>query len=358
MSSIQEFDYEVDPERIALAPAEPRSSAKLMVVSRGTGEITHSVFSSLPGFLRAGDLVIFNSSEVLRARFLAKKKNGKQIEGIFVSAMGDHVSVWLKGNLKPGDLLHFESLPPVQVISRSERDAVLDISPARFLAWLKDFGQVPLPPYIRKERERKNFNEGLVQDHQAYSTVFAEEGRSGSIAAPTASLHFDEALLSHMKAAGVEIGFVKLHVGLGTFEPVDVDQLDQHQMHREMVEVPLETQKQIVQVRANGGRVIAVGTTVMRSLESAVLSPSWGKAELVYETDLFIRPPYIFRVVDGLITNFHWPRSTLLVLVATFLEAQRGSCPVYLQHRWKEAYAAALTQDYKLFSYGDGMLIL
>jgi S-adenosylmethionine:tRNA ribosyltransferase-isomerase len=358
VSSIQDFDYNVDPERIALAPAEPRSSAKLMVVSRETGEVSHSKFSSLPVFLRAGDLLIFNSSEVLRARFLAKKQNGKQIEGIFISAIGHQISVWLKGKVKAGESIYFEDLPPVKVISRAERDAVLDILPAHFLAWLKNFGQVPLPPYIRKERERKKFNEKLVQDQQAYSTVFAEAGRSGSIAAPTASLHFDEMLLSQIKTAGVEIGFIKLHVGLGTFEPVDVDQLDQHQMHREMVEVPLETQTRIAQVRANGGRVIAVGTTVMRSLESAVLSPSWGKAELVYETDLFIRPPYIFRTVDGLVTNFHWPRSTLLVLIATFLEAQRGSCPAHLQHRWREAYAAAFTQDYKLFSYGDGMLIL
>ncbi len=358
MSSIQDFDYQVDPERIALAPAEPRSSAKMLVVSRESGDLAHSVFSSLPSFLRAGDLVIFNSSEVLRARFLATKSNGKQIEGIFISASGENVLTWIKGSVKAGESLHFENLPPITIISRSERDAILGITPARFLAWLKDFGQVPLPPYIRKERERKKFNEQNVQDQQAYSTVFSEAGRSGSIAAPTASLHFDESLLAQLKATGIEIGFVKLHVGLGTFEPVDVDQIEQHHMHREMVEVSLDIQRRVEEVRAKGGRVIAVGTTVMRSLESAILHPSWGQTELVYETDLFIRPPYIFRAVDGLITNFHWPRSTLLVLVATFLEARQGSCPGKLHHRWREVYAAAFTEDYKLFSYGDGMLIL
>jgi len=358
VSSIQDFDYEVDSDRIALAPAEPRSSAKLLVVSRESGELTHSVFSSLPFLLRQGDLVIFNSSEVLRARFLAKKSNGKQIEGIFISSIGGNVLVWIKGNVKAGESLHFQNLPAIKVISRSERDAVLEIAPSQFLAWLKDFGQVPLPPYIRKERERKKFNGDLIQDQSAYSTVFAQTGRSGSIAAPTASLHFDETLLSRIKSAGIEIGFVKLHVGLGTFEPVDSDQLEQHKMHREMVEIPLEVQQRVAEVRAKGGRVIAVGTTVMRSLESAVLSPLWGTSELVYETDLFIRPPYIFRAVDGLVTNFHWPRSTLLVLVATFLEAQQGACPSHLQHRWRGVYEAAFTKDYKLFSYGDGMLIL
>lgn len=358
MSSIQEFDYAVDERRIALSPADPRSSAKMMMIDRSSGRIEHSVFASLPHFLRKGDLVVFNSSEVLRARFLARKTTGAELEGIFVSAEGDQVSVWLKGKVKEGDLLNLRDRDAVRVISRTDRGAILDVSANEFLSWLKIHGEVPLPPYIRKERQRQKFDQTKIVDQKDYQTVFAEPGGLGSIAAPTASLHFDESLLCQIKAAGVNIEFVKLHVGLGTFEPVDVDRLDQHKMHSEMVEIPLEVQRRVQMTREGGGRVIAVGTTVMRSLESGILDSRWGQSALVYETDLFIRPPYIFRAVDGLITNFHWPRSTLLVLVATFLEAQKGCCPLTLEHRWRQLYGEAFARDYRLFSYGDGMLIL
>jgi S-adenosylmethionine:tRNA ribosyltransferase-isomerase len=341
------YEYDLPPELIAQSPAERREDSRLLVMNRVTGNVSHRRFSELPGLLHSGDLLVLNNTRVVPARLIGfRKATGGKWEGLFLKA--EPSGEWrligqTRGTLKPGELLVIPSAdqkPPLE-LELIDRHAGGEWT-ARCLSkegvWevLSQYGRPPLPPYIERDSDEPT-------DIERYQTVFASQ--PGAVAAPTAGLHFTPELLQACRDRGVQTAFVTLHVGLGTFRPVAVDDLSQHVMHDEWAELSEPTAVAVRETRARGGRVIAVGTTSVRTLESASSSgevQAWSG-----ETNLFIRPPYRFRSVDGLITNFHLPRSTLLMLVSAFA----GREPVL------HAYAEAITQRYRFFSYGDAMFL-
>lgn len=347
------YDYELPQERIAQNPAFPRDSAQLLVVDSPTHH-THRVFRDLPERLRPGDLLIMNNTRVIPARLYGRKPSGASVEVLLLEERQNNT--WLAlvkpgKRLKPGARIFFE--PQRRRGHREEIESlsatVLETDEAtggRLLQFevpmlgvsliqlLDVFGQVPLPPYITDSQA----------EMEQYQTVYAQQ--PGAIAAPTAGLHFTPELLSRLQERGIEQAFVTLHVGVGTFRPVEVEDVTTHKMHGEWVEVSVETVEQIRATQAKGGRIIAVGTTVVRALEGAAqsgqLQPFCGK------TNLFIYPGYQWRVVEGLITNFHLPRSSLLMLVSALIGRQR------LLALYQEAIAFC----YRFYSFGDAMLIL
>jgi S-adenosylmethionine:tRNA ribosyltransferase-isomerase len=352
--SLAGYDYELPQERIAQNPAYPRDSARLLVVDSPIHH-THRVFRDLPELLRPGDLLVMNNTRVIPARLYGHKASGARVEVLLLEER-QHNN-WL-ALVKPGKRLQ----PGTKIVFETERDrrqlttrpspllsaTVLETDEAtggRLLQFdvpsgvsliqlLDSFGQVPLPPYITDSQA------GL----EAYQTVYAQ--RPGAVAAPTAGLHFTPRLLDRLQEQGINSAFVTLHVGVGTFRPVEVENVAQHKMHGEWVEVPAETVEQIRATQVKGGRIIAVGTTVVRALEGAAesgqLQPFCGK------TELFIYPGYKWRVIEGLITNFHLPRSSLLMLVSALIGRQR----------LLELYQEAIAASYRFYSFGDAMLIL
>jgi S-adenosylmethionine:tRNA ribosyltransferase-isomerase len=376
-----DFDYELPPELIAQVPAPQRDQSRLLVLHRQSGQIEHRTFHNLPGYLRSGDLLVLNNSRVIPARLRGMNAHtGGKFEILLLAenAINDW---WVM--LRPGKrarvgteivLLDAQGQPcTVQATvldTNSEGHRRLRFAGAPNLAdLLEDLGEVPLPPYIvRPETSR------TMQDRQRYQTVFARP--AGSVAAPTAGLHFTESLLAEIAARGVQVCFLTLHVGLGTFAPVKAETIAAHTMHEERYELGEETARAIDEAKAAGRRVIAVGTTTTRVLESLAnptlqsprTSDSGGPASdfglrssdfpwLVPgagKTRIFISPPYDFKIADALLTNFHLPRSTLLMLVSAFA-APRGTQGRELI---LSAYAAAIRERYRFFSYGDAMLIL
>ena len=334
------FDYDLPEHLIAQTPAANRADARLLVVHRRTGRLAHRFFRDLPEYLNAGDLLVRNNTKVLPARLTGiREKTGGRWEGLYLGERGD---VWellaqTRGFPDAGEILSADrGRLRLELVGRTdERHWLLrPLSPGAAAELLAIHGSIPLPPYIRK---------GLADDADAerYQTVYAAE--SGSVAAPTAGLHFTPELLRELLLREVGIADVTLHVGLGTFAPVKVADPTQHSIHSEWCEVPAVT---LDAIRNCGGRTIAVGTTTVRALESAArLSPRHAYRGA---TDLFIHPPFEFRTVGGLITNFHLPRTTLLLLVQAF----SGSKLL------KAAYAEAVRAEYRFFSYGDAMLIV
>ncbi len=351
-----DFDYNLPPELIAQEPVEPRDASRLMVVDRATGAISHHHFRDLPQFLRPGDLLVYNESRVIPARLFARKRTGGRAEILLLRPRSE--TVWealMRGRaLRPGVRLEILDGPdgsPVgaeaQVVEEGERGMRVLAFDRPALALAEAVGQTPLPPYIRKP----------IPDPERYQTVYART--PGSAAAPTAGLHFTPELLLRLREMGVESVFVTLHVGLDTFRPVEEERPEEHRMHREYCRLLPDAAERINQAKLEGRRVIAVGTTSVRVLETAGLAAVGGCADadscpwrtvIPYEgwTDLYIYPGFRFRVVDGLITNFHLPRSTLLLLVAAF-------CGKPLLDR---AYAEAIRLRYRFYSFGDAMLIL
>ncbi len=337
------YDYDLPPERIAQHSAAERDTSRLMVLRRPTGEITHHIFRDLSNLLNPGDLLVLNDTRVLPARLIGKRdKTGGKWEGLFVRETDDGLWEMLcqtKGKAEVGETFTVDA-GSLRMILRGKVDGHWLMepqphgSPANLLT---TFGHMPLPPYIRKGRDE-------AADRDRYQTVFARA--DGSIAAPTAGLHFTPSLFERLRERGVGWTHVTLHVGLGTFEPIRVDDPAKHVMHHEWSEVSQGAVDAIRQCKARGGRVVAVGTTATRALESAALGGdlhAWRS-----ETNLFIREPFAFRVIDGLITNFHLPRTTLLLLVGAFAGAEL----------LRRAYAAAIAMEYRFYSYGDAMLIL
>jgi S-adenosylmethionine:tRNA ribosyltransferase-isomerase len=336
------LDYELPPHLIAQEPAAERDTARLLVVDRATGALGHHQFRDLPELLFPGDLLVLNDTRVLPARLVGRReRTGGKWEGLFLRQTADGLWELLaqtRGHPMPGEVIVIEP-GPLRLTLRGRTNghwlAEPDPpgSPAELLA---KSGRVPLPPYIRK-------GQAGPADRERYQTVYARS--DGSVAAPTAGLHFTPAVLDRLRARGVETATVTLHVSLGTFKPMKSDDPAGHRMHAEYAEVPVGTVGAAVQCKKRGGRVIAMGTTATRALESAArdgeLRPWTG------ETDLFIYPPYRFRVVDGLITNFHLPRTTLLLLVAAFA----GPDLV------RAAYTEAIRREYRFYSYGDAMLV-
>lgn len=344
MMRTDDFYYELPKELIAQAPSSERDKARLMVVERqGTG-IEHSCFAALPNYLRPGDLLVLNDTKVLPARLLGRRKQtGGRVEILLLSPVGEarwRVLMKRSKRLKVGEELVFGQgeLVGTLVAKEDEGKGLVDFhSEAPFLEVLERVGQVPLPPYISREP--------TDWDRERYQTVYAQ--RLGSAAAPTAGLHFTPQLLETLRAQGVGTAFLTLHIGLGTFRPVQTERIEDHRMHSEFFQVDESCAQAIARVKEEGGRVIAVGTTVVRALEATAKILGEVKAYSGW-TDIFIYPGFEFQVIDGLITNFHLPCSTLLMLVCAFGGHQRIL----------EAYRRAVREKYAFYSYGDGMLII
>ncbi|MCW5609481.1 MAG: tRNA preQ1(34) S-adenosylmethionine ribosyltransferase-isomerase QueA [Rubrivivax sp.] len=338
--TLADFEFDLPPELIAQHPAPVRSGSRLL---DGTGALpADRRFTDLPALLRAGDLLVFNDTRVIKARLLGVKPTGGAVEAL-VERVLPHQEVWAhlraSKSPRPGSLVRFADAFDAQVLGRAgPDDALFHLRfPDDPLVLLQRHGHVPLPPYITHEDD--------ADDERRYQTVFA--ARPGAVAAPTAALHFDEPLLAALAARGVQTARVTLHVGAGTFQPVRVDDLDRHRMHSEWYEVGAGTVDAIRATQAAGGRVLAVGTTTLRALESAALAGGGELRPFSGDTELFIRPGFDFRVVDLLLTNFHLPRSTLLMLVSAFA----GHAHVMALYRH------AVESRYRFFSYGDAMLL-
>ncbi len=349
MNSTSDYDYHLPAELIAQQPVEHRVDSRLMLIDRAKNSIDHYHIRDLPEILSANDLLVCNNSQVLPARLVGRrKKTGGRWQGLFLDF--DEQGIWrllgkTRGKIQVGETVVLEDADnrknvEIKLVARLDNGQWAAEPRSRDHAYelLDRVGRVPLPPYIRG-------GEMEPSDVDRYQTVFAES--PGSVAAPTAGLHFTPNLLKKLEDLGVNRTFVTLHVGVGTFRPVTAEQLDEHVMHTERAWLWSGAAADIDQAKVAGGRVIAVGTTSVRVLESAANATRAVK-EWSGETDLFIRPPYEFKRTDGLLTNFHLPKSTLLVLVRTF-----GGDELL-----KRAYEEAVTEEYRFYSYGDAMLIL
>ena len=334
--NLDDFDYVLPDELIAQAPLDRRTDSRLLRVQP---ELADLHFADLPTLLNPGDLLVFNDTRVLHARLFGTKDTGGQVEVMIERPLGQHealAQIRASKSPKPGTRLHLEGALDVEVLGRAGEFFHLRFPDSDDLvALLERHGRLPLPPYI--ERAAGN------TDESRYQTVYARS--PGSVAAPTAGLHFDEALLARLAVQGINSAFVTLNVGAGTFQPVRVHDLSEHRMHTEAYFVPEATVAAIAATRAAGHRVVCVGTTSMRALESAARTGPLRAGEA--ESDLFILPGYEFQVADGLITNFHLPKSTLLMLVSAFA----GMDTI------RRAYAHAIEQRYRFFSYGDAMFL-
>lgn len=340
MSRLDDYDYPLPQELIAQQGVEPRDASRLMVLHRDSGRLEHRIFREVVEYLRGGDVLVLNQSKVIPARLFAANPHGTPVEVLLVREMSPPAgegrgSLW-EAMLRPArrakGVLHFADGLEAEVIAVEEDGTRVLRFSDNVWEHLEALGQTPLPPYIHEP-----------VDPERYQTVYART--PGSVAAPTAGLHFTPGLLERIRAMGIEVCYLTLHVGPGTFKPLK-DDPDRHTMHAEPYEVPLETAEAVSRAKAEGRRVIAVGTTVVRTLESA-----WEGGQLRAgqgETQLFIRPGFAFRAVDALITNFHLPKSTLLMLVSAFA----GHEPTM------RAYRTAVEQRYRFYSLGDAMLIL
>ncbi|MDD5250458.1 MAG: tRNA preQ1(34) S-adenosylmethionine ribosyltransferase-isomerase QueA [Rhodocyclaceae bacterium] len=333
--TLDDFDYVLPPHLIAQAPLPERAASRLLVMAGAA--LADRSFADLPAMLVPGDLLVMNDTRVLHARLFGRKDSGGQVEVLVERVLGDHeVLAQVRASKPPkaGSALRLEDALDVAVLGREGEFYRLRFSGDAHES-IEHHGRLPLPPYIERA--------AADADEARYQTVFARE--KGSVAAPTAGLHFDEALFARLAARDIETARVTLHVGAGTFQPVRVHNLAEHRMHRERWHLPQATVDAIAAARARGGRVVAVGTTTLRTLESAALAGALAAGG--GETDLFVTPGFHFRVVDLLITNFHLPKSTLLMLVSAF-----GG----VDHI-RAAYAHAIAHGYRFFSYGDAMLI-
>lgn len=333
---LSDFRYELPECQIAQRPLERRGDSRLLFLP-AQGAVEDRVFASLLDLVRPGDLLVFNDTRVVPARLLGNKDSGGRVEILVERVTADDEALAHIRASKPprsgGRLMVGDA--PIEVVGRDDDLYLLRTQGGSFAELMRRYGHVPLPPYIRRVDD--------PHDAERYQTVYAQ--RPGAVAAPTAGLHFDRDMLDRLEAAGIERATVTLHVGAGTFQPVRVDDLDQHRMHSEWLEVGQDAVDAVARARERGGRVVAVGTTSVRSLEAAAAA-----GELTAfrgDTRLFIRPGYRFRVVDALLTNFHLPESTLLMLVCAFAGYARTMA----------AYRHAVAHGYQFFSYGDAMLV-
>lgn len=328
-----DFQFYLPPELIAQQPLPNRSSSRLLQLDGQSGALVDGVFADVSRLLAPGDVLICNDTRVIPARLAARKPTGGAVEILLERVAGPN-QAWaqLRASKALPIGLEMQGAGGTLTILERQEDLFLLAFPGDPLTYCQAHGAIPLPPYIDRLPD--------AADAERYQSVFAK--RPGAVAAPTASLHFDSALLDSLRAAGIGYATVTLHVGVGTFQPVRVDDLSQHRMHAEWVDVPASTLTAIQQARARGGRVVAVGTTVVRALETALAA---GGASYSGDTRLFILPGYRFRAVDAMITNFHLPESTLLMLVAAFAGREHVLA----------AYAHAVAQRYRFFSYGDAM---
>jgi S-adenosylmethionine:tRNA ribosyltransferase-isomerase len=344
---LSEFNYRLPPERIAQTPADRRDESRLLVMHRGAALVEHRLFSDLVDHIRPDDVLVLNDTRVMPWKVTGRRTTGGAIEGLLIRSRPD--GTWRAifkshGTLLPGERLRLldRRLTAHLIAKDAEGVWTMRFDEPDPQAILEEFGFAPVPPYIKRGLERDELAE---LDRARYQTVFAR--RPGAIAAPTAGLHFTPELLDRIKRRGAAVVELTLHVGMGTFQPVKVDQIERHRMHSEHYELSAEAADVINRRRAAGGRIIAVGTTVVRVLETCadeqgILTPGAG------ETQIFIHPPWRFRAADALVTNFHLPQTTLLMLVCAFAGRERVLA----------AYEEAVRMRYRFFSYGDAMLIL
>lgn len=334
-----DFNYVLPEELIAQKPLAERDASRLLCMNRNAGRITDRHFTDFIDLIDQNDLLVFNNTKVIPARLFGKKQSGGKVEILIERILDDHraiAHVRASKASKPGTLIELDCGYCCEVLGRVDDLFQLEFKgDNNLLSLLEQIGHMPLPPYITREDDES--------DLTRYQTVFAKE--AGAVAAPTAGLHFDQAMMEKLKVKGVQTAFVTLHVGSGTFQPVRVEDLSEHLMHKEYFAVLPETVAAVQQARARGGRVIAIGTTAVRALESASKN---GLLEAGYgDTDLFITPGYQFISVDAMLTNFHLPESTLLMLVSAFA----GYEPIM------NAYRHAIDKSYRFFSYGDAMFL-
>ncbi|KJF80702.1 tRNA preQ1(34) S-adenosylmethionine ribosyltransferase-isomerase QueA [Photobacterium angustum] len=343
---VSDFDFDLPDELIARYPQPERTASRLLQMTGNTGELAHKGFKDVLDLVQAGDLLVFNNTRVIPARMFGHKASGGKIE-VLVERMLDDKSILAHVRAskppKPGNELLLGENGEFSAEMVARHDALFEIrfnSDKTVLEILDAVGHMPLPPYIDRPDEDT--------DKERYQTVY--NAKPGAVAAPTAGLHFDDKLMADLKAKGVNFAFVTLHVGAGTFQPVRVDDINDHHMHSEYVEVPEEVVAAVNETRANGGRIIAVGTTSVRSLESAAQDALKNGTEFkpfFGDTEIFIYPGYQFQLVDVLITNFHLPESTLIMLVSAFAGYENTM----------NAYHEAVANKYRFFSYGDSMFI-
>ena len=337
---LSEFDFPFDPSLIAVQPVVPRDQARLLVLDRNTQPLMHHHVADLPNLLKPGDLLVTNDTKVLAARVPGiKKPTGKPIEVLFVRELSKgRWEIMVKGSFRIGQVIEFDRRSHATIVKRDATGTevvVESMMPVHTL--LAERGSMPLPPYIKRAP--------IQEDHQWYQTVFAKH--QGAIAAPTAGLHFTEELFRRVAGSGIKVASVTLHVGPGTFKPVTTEQIEDHQMGGERFTISEEAVRAIKETKLAGGRIVAVGTTVVRTLETVMKE----KGEIVPmsgESRLFITPGFEFKMVDALMTNFHLPKTTLLVLVSAFA----GTDQI------RSAYKEAVKERYRFYSYGDAMLIV
>lgn len=344
---IDEFDYTLPQELIAQRPSEQRDICRLMVLNRRKNSVDHKHFYDILDYLQSGDCLVMNNSKVLPARLFGEKaETGAKIEFLLIKRLeGDRWETMVKPGkrLKPGDSVSFGENFRAQILEYGEDGTrIVEFHyEGIFMERLEELGKMPLPPYIERE--------STAEDRDMYQTVYCKE--EGSVAAPTAGLHFTEELLAKAEEKGVKLAYVTLHVGIGTFRPVKCENVEDHHMHFEEYEVDEETAKTINDTILSGGRIVSVGTTSTRTLESAAYRDETSGKYLIKagagSTGIFIYPGYEFKVVGALITNFHLPKSTLLMLISA----------LYDRERILEAYEIAVKEKYRFFSYGDAMLI-
>ncbi len=354
MDRRSDYLYDLPEELIAQEPAEPRDASRLLVLRRDGGALEHRCFRDLPDFLRRGDLLVLNDTRVIPARLTGRRSTGGEVELLLLRELSEATWECLARparRLRPGEVVLLPGERTAEVIESGEegRRVVRFDPPEGLREWLESHGAPPLPPYIRRVAR--------PEDRERYQTIYARH--DGAVAAPTAGLHFSDRMLAELTERGIGTARITLHVGIGTFRPVTVENLAEHRMDEEVYEVGPGATEAINAARQRGGRVVAVGTTVVRTLESIVQAPpdrpgaSGSPGSAVVKpgrgsTGLFIRPPYRFRAVDALLTNFHLPGSTLLMLVSAFAGRERVLA----------AYREAVRERYRFFSYGDAMLLL
>ena len=334
-----DFNYALPSDLIAQNPLENRSASRLLCMNKQSGQLTDRQFTDFIDLIQPNDLLVFNNTKVIAARLFGQKQSGGKVEILIERLLDEHhaiANVKSSKSAKAGTIIALDAGFSCEVLGREQ-----DLYRVRFhgeqplLTILAEIGHIPLPPYITRADDKNDFSR--------YQTVFAQQ--EGAVAAPTAGLHFDEAIMAAIQAKGIKQAFVTLHVGSGTFQPVRVENLAEHIMHKEYFAVSQQTVDAVAETRANGGRVIAIGTTAVRALESASKS-----GELIAgfgDTDLFITPGYQFKSVDAMLTNFHLPESTLLMLVSAFAGYENIMA----------AYQHAIAQKYRFFSYGDAMFL-
>lgn len=338
---VKEFSFELPEQLIASEPQAERSASRLLVMDRQTGDLQHHIFKDILQLLNPGDLLVFNNTRVIPARLFGEKSSGGKVEVLVERLLeGQRFLAHIRASKapKPGTELLLEN--SARVLMQQRHDTLFELEllgDEPVLAMLERLGHMPLPPYIARP--------DTEEDKARYQTVYNE--KPGAVAAPTAGLHFDQPLLDQLKAKGVEFGFVTLHVGAGTFQPVRVDSVLEHKMHAEYIEVEQAVVDAIAACKARGNKVVAVGTTSVRSLESAAQQHGGELKPYHGDTQIFIYPGYQFQVIDALITNFHLPESTLIMLVSAFSAREHVM----------QAYTTAIAERYRFYSYGDAMFI-